>query len=1542
VINLNLRQERYLRVYPGFIRTEIQGLLNNATNQSIIHSELNQLVGITNVKACTLTERVQIRFESQKITVEDICKKLATLEKYLLEYMNRSRSSETVQPKNPASSLANQEVAATGEFGSPRDLFFKVPEYFRAIDKHRENNKRNIPWGLALSLGGLAVLGTKQLLVGSSALVGNPWLFVASSALSVITGYPFLKRGFRQLTQRKKWNSDLILGVASLSLAFVGENLLVLSGLSILQYIYWKHDQLEQGTTSVEEFEDRYFNPAIKKYYNQIGKIAFPVAAVTFILTRDPLKGLAVLLALNPRIAVTPIIATWKKAETEIIQQGGWIPKNGTIAQLANTKTLLIEDTSEIFSASPESLVLQTQHKEDDKIWCILASLLQTTNHPWRQIALEKANETRCTINTTFNCQEDAHGLQGKIKQSMYYFGELDYLKRFHCSIDPHLIAYKRLKRQGQDVFALCCMRNEKSECLGIFYIKKDSPIRPFLSLRHHLLEKGWSMRALNNSLQIDSQMLDRFSIDSKWLSMNEETIKSQIEQERKSGHDFLLLTNSTDSNLQAVLPSITRQQIRQLPSLLDLAESIQKGVDRQLRVSKIFNIIGVAMAIPFRASAMMINLVADAISLIQLSELKKTKPEFEFSAVMSETAASSADAEVSTMPTWFSLKAKEILAYFCVEKEMGLAPPQVELLKQEFGDNELIQRKKASWLYLYLGQFKEFTSLLLIGTVLLSILTGDVFHGIAIGVVLMANAVVGTIQEQKANKVIETLNQYQAPKCKVVRYGQEQILDGKELVPGDLIHLETGDRVPADIRLIQVWDLEVDESILTGESLPVQKTEQPVEEDTPLPERVNMVYMGTNVCQGRAIGIVVATGMQTEMGRLISLLGEEQTEMTPLQQEVTQISKRFVNGALIIAGAIFVVGLLRGNTFPQMIATSVALATSAIPEGLPVTVTIALSAGIFRMAKKSVLIRKLSALETLGRVNVICSDKTGTLTKNEMTVQAIATFSNQWKVTGEGYEPKGDMIAKEPVQEKNIFDLERLVHIATFCNNTKLVQDGERWTIRGNPTEGALLTFAHKSGYLPQEEAWKRMHELPFDSTRGKMSVVCKAENGCFVFTKGSFETLMDICSFAQVNGEVVPLTNEHRLYFEDVHASLSHQSMRVLALAYRPIHWDDSGGNIGESDFIFVGIAGMMDPPKPGISTSIQESYRLGIQPVMITGDHPLTAIAIAKNIGIHSDPVFITGKELDKLNDQELSEQVNRIHVFARVTPEQKVRIVQAYQNQGIQVAMTGDGVNDSPAIKQANVGIAMGQTGTDVTKEAADLVLEKDDFHSIMEAVKEGRTIMTNIRKALGCLLTGNLAEVLVTGVAVLVGLPLPLIPIQILLMNLLTDALPAVILATSVGNNKKQIKRIKIADQDLYRKVMIRGTLLGLGSLGLFTFSLMTGASLPIAQTLAFATLVIGQLIQTFSWRQEGMDEMKSDWIKDRYLIGALGFSLVTLLLTIYLPSMTTLLQTTPLSLVHWIQVLLVAGLVTTISKPIGDFLSRFKKTTSIHANLEPA
>ncbi|HJV45526.1 MAG TPA: HAD-IC family P-type ATPase [Bacillota bacterium] len=1521
-------KDRAIRLLPGRIRTEVFGLKKNSLVKGLVEQSFSNEKGILKLHPCTDTGRVLIQYDEKRITISQILTKISTIEEQLVKKEFPLTSEETEQ-------LSEQEAAVTREEIHPNEsesIHSKsIPNHFKVIPKIKGPNQGNqIPIPLALSIGGFAILGIKQLLMGRSALGRSPAAFHAAGMVSILTGYPMLKRGFRKFSQENKINSDLILGSSAVVFALVRENLVVLAGLSLLQYLNWKRSLTQHEEHSYIQ------SPEIQTYTERASKIGLLLGGATFALTRSPLRAMAVLLAANPRPISMTAEYVWKQADFVARQQKLTVPKNGALCHLANIHGVIVDDTSLVQKDSIEVSCVTHETKEE-KLWGIAASLLKKANHPWKDEVFKKVDNTEQTIRTAFSVEQTEDGIKGKINNTEVYFGSLGFMGRYGIDCSEFQLKSKRLERHGHTVQFVAKKLVKEIKCLGLIVkpgSEKNASIKQLLGYLG-----SYKPYILNNSVQMDHEILQKQGYDTSFLHLDKREYMGVISSLRGQGQEIVHVKNNKQDISEFGLPTITLEEVNQLYRSIEYAKKMDQIIGQHFRVTKMWNVLGTALAIPYYMAAPLINLAADGLTLFFLARAKRISEAY-FSKPIGEPKGNSYSQGLS----WHAMTTEEITNHFHVTEMSGLEPNQINEQRKKYGLNELSPKQPTPWISAFMGQFKEYTTLILVGAAGLAFVTGGVFDGIAMGAVLIANAAIGTIQERKAEKVVDALTQFQPAMSKVIRDYQEMEIVGTELVPGDIVCLEAGNRVPADLRILQAWNLEINEAALTGESLPVPKTAEVQEEECPLPESRNMLYMGTDVTRGKAIALVVRTGMGTEIGHLMSLMKEEEKQITPLQEKVTSISKKFVKGAMVAGGLVFISGLLRGVPVTQLISTSVTLAASAVPEGLPVTITIALSAGIFRMASKNALIRKLSALETLGRTTIICSDKTGTLTKNEMTVKAIATTRSMWHVTGDGYKPVGDIIemgtevaaaSASPISNSSEIqdqELNRLLRISLLCNNSKLEKEGDRWGIKGDPTEGALLTLAAKAG-LNKENAkqWTRCHEEPFDSYSGMMSVVCKeteADDRCYLLAKGSVEAILHRCHWYQQNGEVYELTEEKRKEILLQNEKFAVDALRVLGFAYCPVEWNAENTNIKENRLIYVGMAGMMDPPKEDVEKSIRESYQLGVMPVMITGDHPITAIAIAKQLGIWDGKrKVLTGTELNQLSDEELAERVEDVSIFARVSPEHKLKIVTAFQKRGHIVAMTGDGVNDSPAIKKANVGIAMGRTGTEVTKETADMVLKEDHFGSIVDGVKEGRTIIGNIRKAIGCLLTGNLAEVLVTSTAVIAGMPMPLIPIQILLMNLLTDALPAMILAINPGDKRKNTKRQDIVDKELYQKVITRGVLLGIGSVALFGMALAAGAPIAVAQTTAFATLVAGQLMQTFSWRQEGKEEKIRDWTKDRFLIGALGISWTALLATIYVPPIARIFHAAPLPINSWVLILAVAGSISFLSKPVLNMIS---------------
>ncbi|AIQ12036.1 HAD-IC family P-type ATPase [Paenibacillus durus] len=1565
---------RFIRFLPGRIRLEFAGLLHSKPTELSLRQDLALLAGVTKAEASAITGRILVIYDERQTSGRQLLHQLELLESKYNGHDKEETSIQTSQggPENAAAEReAYAEAAASLETpelpvqpsvhessipdsqAEPETLVTNLaPVYPRSA------SPPGVPLPLAIAMGGLLVLGTKQLMFGKSALAASPVPFYMSGLVAAVTGYPFLRRGFNHLTKQGKLSPDLILGTAALGLALVRENLVVLGAVSILQYVNWKRSRIGLTDTDAQPL-----SPEIQAYSERAGRLGAAAAAATWLFTRSPLRAIAVLLAANPRPATIPVKTAWQQAELYSKEAQPSLPQGAPLSHLVQTGTLLLEDTSLLMQTNIQETECVSHEEDPDKIICLAAGLMKKTAHPWKEEVLNKAKLTCRTLRSAFHVAEEEDGMSGLISNTSYCVGNLGFCKRHGVAFERYYLEAKRIESKGCEVLYLAKQIGGNWITQGLIYRSQqlDSGRRALLSRAR---QQGIQAAVLEDSPGIGREALARLGLQTDWLNTPISEAAERIAKLHEQGNRVLLVSESFGGEysrylMEAGVPGVAFEQLERVLDAKQSAQKLENTINEHFQITKKWNVLGALLAAFGMLSAPIANLANDALSLIFLSRTQKLAQQAFPANAGSAAYAHNEVAATAEAAMWHGLPWESVTQQLQVNAQRGLTAAQVNESRSRYGMNRLAEKEHTPWIVSYASQFKEFTTLILLGTSVLALFTGGLFDGLAMGAVLLANAAIGTFQERKAERIVESLNQFQPPASKVIRDGAEQNISAIDLVPGDIVCLEPGDRVPADIRLIRAWNLEVNEAALTGESVPVVKQESEAEEDCPLSERSCMLYMGTDISRGKALGVVVQTGMNTEFGHLMSLLKTNEKTTTPLQEKVTSISKKFIKWAFIAGSIVFVSGLLRGVPFPQLVSTSITLVASAIPEGLPVTITIALSAGIFRMSKKNALVRKLSALETLGHATIICTDKTGTLTKNEMTVKQVAAIGRAWEVSGGGYDPAGGFRDKSGAEGGSSLpdstayesspaqpELQRILQIACLCNNSKLVKQGDNWSMQGDPTEGALLAMAYKGGVKPEQLThWHRGAEVPFDSGTGKMSVMCKdtsSGHACYIFSKGSVESILRRCSKYQQDGEVYPVTEQLRADILKESERLASSALRVLGFAYRPLEADehDQQADLDERDMIYVGMAGMIDPPKADVQKSIEEALSLGVKPVMITGDHPITAIAIAEQIGIvgGSQPgQVLTGHELDRMSDEELEQSVDRVSIFARMTPEHKLRIVSMLRKKGHIVAMTGDGVNDSPAIKRADVGIAMGQAGTEVSKATADIVLKEDHFGSIVEGVKEGRTIIGNIRKALGCLLTGNLAEILVTSVAVIAGMPIPLVPIQILLMNMLTDALPAMVLAVNPGSKAKRTKRANIVDKPLYRKVITRGVLLGAGSLGLFGLALASGQPVAVAQSVAFATLVAGQLIQTFSWRQEDTEQTVSDWSKDRFLVGALSISWLALLSALYVPALNQFFHTAPIPLQLWGPILLVAGSISWLSKPILSLLERKDQTTGMAA-----
>ena len=873
----------------------------------------------------------------------------------------------------------------------------------------------------------------------------------------------------------------------------------------------------------------------------------------------------------------------------------------------------------------------------------------------------------------------------------------------------------------------------------------------------------------------------------------------------------------------------------------------------------------------------------------------------------------------------WFQKSVEEVKEEFKVTENQGLSDEQITKNRQTYGTNELAAKKKKSLFVKFLEQFKDFMIIILIIAAIVSGVVGwyegeGITDSVIILIVVIVNAIIGVAQESKAEKSLEALQKLSAHVAKVLRNGNVTVIPSRELVPGDIVILDTGDYVPADLRIIEAINLKAQEASLTGESVPVDKNAEVIlNEKVDLGDRTNMLFSSSLITYGRGKGIIVETGMNTEVGKIAGMINEVKDTATPLQQKLNKLGKTLGIAAIVICIIIFLIGLLYGKDPIDMFMTAVSLAVAAIPEGLAAVSTIVLAIGVQRMVKKNAIVKKLPAVETLGSTTVICSDKTGTLTQNKMTVKRL--FYNN------------ELLDLETIDTNTInSELEKLVYISMLCNDTKVATDK---TLTGDPTETALMDMGFNLDFNPAIlEQYPRVKELPFDSERKLMTTVHKVGDKYAVYTKGGVDELLAKCSGYIIKGEVKQDLAEYTKEIEKQNEEMAKNALRVLAMAYKEMDHEPTDEEMEtiENNLTYVGMVGMIDPPREEVKEAVAKCKTAGIKTVMITGDHKITAIAIAKALGIlEKEEEAITGAELEEISDEELIKNVRNYSVYARVSPEHKVRIVKAWQANGEIVAMTGDGVNDAPALKTADIGCAMGIVGTDVSKEAADVILTDDNFATIVSSVEEGRRIYDNILKAIQFLLSSNVGEIIVLFIAILISpllsqwfnidvdLIVPLLPIHILWINLVTDSLPALALAVDPAEkdimNRKPIKpKQGVFTKGMTWRVIYQGTMIGLLTLAAFIIGLATPVDqLPtvevtdangivrtlseeevrveIGQTMAFTVLALSELVHVFNIRNNKKSIFKTGILGNRTLILATLASAALMLVILLVPAL---------------------------------------------------
>ncbi|MEA4891704.1 MAG: cation-translocating P-type ATPase [Peptococcaceae bacterium] len=884
----------------------------------------------------------------------------------------------------------------------------------------------------------------------------------------------------------------------------------------------------------------------------------------------------------------------------------------------------------------------------------------------------------------------------------------------------------------------------------------------------------------------------------------------------------------------------------------------------------------------------------------------------------------------------WYQLSMEETCKALETDAQKGLGASEAKARLEKYGPNELAHKKGASIFQMFLEQFKDYMVIILIIASIVSAFVGEGADALIIIAIVIVNACLGVFQEYRAGKALEALKKMSAPNAKVVRDGEVMTVPAVDLVPGDLVLLDTGDYVPADVRISESVNLKVEEAALTGESVPVEKdADAELSGDIGLGDQVNCGFMSTLVTYGRGRGIVTTTGMNTVIGKIAEMIQEDEEEDTPLQKKLNQLGKVLGTACLAVCAVVFVMGLLRGEDLLEMFMTSVSLAVAAIPEGLPAVVTIVLAMGMQRMVKHNAIMKKLHAVETLGSTTVICSDKTGTLTQNQMTTVKMYIPGVEMSVTGEGYNPEGRLLAgdqdtdleREPA-------LVRFLEIQALCNDSRLEHDtsegNDIWKIMGDPTEGAMIVTAAKVGMTREimNQKQPRLQEIPFDSKRKLMTTFHKNEKGeLLAYTKGAPDILVSLCTkIMDRDGSIRPITAADTEAILAENKKLASQALRVLAMAFKPVAEipENPTPEADEKDLVFSGLVGMIDLPRVEAMEAIKICKKAGIRVIMITGDYKDTAAAIARDLGIiESESEVMAGSDLNQMDDAQVDEAVRSVSVFARVSPEHKVRIVQAVKNNGGIAAMTGDGVNDAPALKRADIGVAMGITGTDVTKETADMIITDDNFASIVEAVEEGRVIYSNIRKFVFFLMSCNVGEILIIFLSMLFNWPIPLLPIHLLWVNLVTDAFPALALGVEkkepgLMDEKPRDPSEPIINKDMIINIAVQSLVMTAAVLFAFWFGcqkgggMFTEAGVMVGRTYAFVSIITCELLRAYSARSEKYTIFKIGLFSNKSMNLATVGSFALLFVVMLVPALNEVFSVSHLAFTDWDLVILIS------------------------------
>jgi len=1226
------------------------------------------------------------------------------------------------------------------------------------------------------------------------------------------------------------------------------------------------------------------------------------LAAATWLLSRSWRRALAVVAVVNPISFLVSAVAASGAAEEAAAREHVRVQRRGAFDTLARVDVVLFGKTGTLTAESPAiDAVAPLSGTRSDTVLAIVASALRYSNHPLAIPFLEKALELGVGLLPASDIRATDHGVEARVGDAAVLIGAARFMGQQRIGLQAAHEAAARLEAQGNEVL----------------FVARDDRIIGLIGLRERLLPGARAavtqLRRVGvaelgvlsgDPTQSAARLAAEMGIPRTWSGVDDEEKRAIVQRLQRDGH-VVAFVGASASDLPAIAQAdvaigfagagwtptphaahimLPPGRLDLLPGLIQLSRKLQDVYRQNFAIASAVSTVAAAGAVVGLLPFAFADEVNQSLTLALLFNSRRLSV-FPLGGSQTEAVGRAQAAP------WHALPPLEVTQLLGTDAEAGLSTAEVGRRLRRYGTNALIETIPPTFGTLFVRQLATGMTMLLAAAAIASAIISEPLNAILIAGVVFVNAGLGAFQELRAEHAVAALGSYAAPTARCQRGGELHEVPATYLVPGDIVMLRAGDTVPADARLIESYELEVEEAMLTGESQPVQKGVPPVRVAAELVDRTSIVYMGSAVTGGRAKGVVVSTGMGTAVGRIAEFLGGDEGT-TPLQARLVKVSRTLAGGSVLVGAGFVGVGLLRRLPLTTLVLGGITLVTAAIPEGLPTIVTIALSAAVQRMSRRSLIVRRLSAVETLGRVTVVCCDKTGTLTQNKMAVRAIAVGRLEWA----GRHPAWGSIDQ---------DTRQVLTIGAVCNDAILVDAGGRATLGGS-TEGSLLLAAADAGLDPAglRETYHRETELPFSTDRGFMAVVVRhSELGVVLMVKGAPETVIEFCDRRLLDGTSSPLDAAGKSQALTVSDRMAYEAMRVLGMAYRPLDSVPSPESLEQPhQCIFAGLVGMSDPLRPEVRDAVDRCQRDGVRVVMATGDHRSTAIAIARQLGlVFAREGVLDGAQLEALTDQELAALLPRTHVFARVTPEQKLRIVSAMQAAGEVVAMTGDGVNDAPAVKRADVGIAMGHTGSEVTRQASSIVLGDDSFVAIVDAIEEGRGVQRNLRRSIGFLLGGNLGEALFMLSATLLAGEVPLLPLHLLLVNLFTDALPVMALAAlpSTPDQVGPQERENIFDRAFYRDALRRGLVTGVATTAIH--GLGRQAAPATRRSMSLAGLVASQLIQAHNWTSGGRG--------DRFFYASQGISWAALVGVMTLPPLQRVFGTISLSPLAWAQIL---------------------------------